>query len=256
MITLLIILIINTFNGYILGGSIWEIVCYSYGKIWCMIIRENKHYVREVIMEKLAEVLKIFIEKHLMPSVISIAGSIITLLFISDSSWILLKIGKILFLCLAFCIYFIIIQIFHNVVKYVKNVQKSTSYRRYKNEQISVEINEIIDKTNEFIDNLLPEDKDILLTFMRNGNKILIAGERIGPLYGRLLENTNIMNISIYRGNIKSFDKNIYWITDDLKQSLNAGMLPVGLINQYKIKDNVYQELKKIYNIKGKLGNF
>ena len=51
-------------------------------------------------MDKIAEVLKIFIEKHMMPSSISIAGAIAALLLIPEENTSLLRIGNTLFIVL------------------------------------------------------------------------------------------------------------------------------------------------------------
>lgn len=41
-------------------------------------------------MDKLADILKPFIEKYMVSSVISIAGAIVTILYIPDNHWALL----------------------------------------------------------------------------------------------------------------------------------------------------------------------
>ena len=60
-------------------------------------------------MDKLADILKPFIEKYMVSSVISIAGAIVTILYIPDNHWALLKLGKTPLMVLAFCIYFLIV---------------------------------------------------------------------------------------------------------------------------------------------------
>ena len=204
-------------------------------------------------MEKLGEVLKIFIEKHLMPSVICIAGSIITLLFISDSSWILLKIGKILFLCLAFCIYFIIVQLITNLyITFTTKSYRSNSREKQKKE----ELEKLIEYVNGFVDDLNPQEKEILNGFIKNENKVLIAYERINLGYSGLLDNTKIINASAYPGDLKSTDWSHYWVTSELEKSINSGSYPIGNFKQYRIKDDYFSEFKLVYEVKGKLGNF
>lgn len=204
-------------------------------------------------MEKLGEVLKIFIEKHLMPSVISIAGSIITLLFISDSSWILLKIGKILFLCLAFCIYFIIVQLITKLYITFTTKLYRTNSREKQNKE---ELEDLIDYINGFVDGLIPQEKEILNGFIKNENKALIAYERISLGYSGLLDNTKIINASTYPGDLNSIDWSRYWVTSELEESIHSGFYPIGNFKQYRIKDDYFSDFKLVYENRGKLGNF
>ena len=116
---------------------------------------------------------------------------------------------------------------------------------------------EAIEHINEFVDQLTPEDKNILITFIRNGNKILIAFERMGfGGFNSLLDNTNIMNIATYDGDISDIDTTRYWITSDLQQTLSQGMRPVGGLKQYKLKEGFFHDLEIVYKTTGKLGNF
>lgn len=204
-------------------------------------------------MEKLADVLKIFIEKHLIPTMVSVVGTIITLLLFSEDNWIIIKIGKVLFIILTFCVYFLIIQFFFQIKKTIGKLASNINESNYLNEQNKKENKEAIRQINEFVDKLLPEDKDILISFIKNGNKILIAYDRMG---GGLLENYNILNMSDYRGDVSVINRTQYWITPNLEQILNSGMRPAGGLKQYKIKDDLFYSLNQAYKINGKLGNF
>ena len=208
-------------------------------------------------MDKFADVLKIFIEKHLIPSVISIAGAILTLLIVPEDNWIIVKIGKLSVGILAFCICFLLIQFVIKIINGIKKAFNNVSEFNYRMKQNEKENQEAIEHINEFVDQLTPEDKNILITFLRNGNKILIAFERMGfGGFNSLLDNTNIMNIATYDGDISDIDTTRYWITSDLQQTLSQGMRPVGGLKQYKLKDGFFHDLEIVYKTTGKLGNF
>lgn len=208
-------------------------------------------------MDKFADVLKIFIEKHLIPSVISIVGAILTLLIVSEDNWIIVKIGKLSAGILAFCICFLLIQFVIKIINGIKKAFNNVSEFNYRMKQNEKEKQEAIENINEFVDRLSPEDKEILLNFIKNGNKILIAYDRMGfgSLYS-LLDNTNIMNIAIYDGELSDIDTTRYWITSDLEQMLSQGMKPVGGFKKYKIKDSYFHNFEIVYKETGKLGNF
>ena len=60
--------------------------------------------------DNLVEALKIFLEKHLVPTVISVVAAIIALLKLPTDYWMIEKIGKRLFFFLVAGIVFLFIQ--------------------------------------------------------------------------------------------------------------------------------------------------
>ena len=208
-------------------------------------------------MDKFADVIKLFIEKHLIPTVISLTGAITTLLIVPEDNWIIVKIGRLSLGVLAFCVCFLVIQLMIKIVKGIKKGISNVNEVNYRLKQNELKNQEAINQLNEFVDQLTPEDKNILITFIKNGNKILIAYDRMGfGGFNSLLDNSNIMNIAIYNGNISDIDTTRYWITSDLEQMLHQGMRPVGGFKQYKIKDGYFHDFELVYKTTGKLGNF
>lgn len=206
-------------------------------------------------MDKLADVLKIFIEKHLIPSVISIAGALATFSLVAEDNWILLKLGNPLFIILAFCVYFLAIQFVFLIVRAIKKAFNNMSEYNYSLKQSERRNQEVIRSIHEFVDSLSPEDKEILITFIQNGNKVLLDFERTYA-FDSLLKNNNIINSSVYIGDIQKIDRERYWITKSLEQTLRQGMRPIGTLNQYRLKEPVYHDFSSVYKLVGKLGNF
>lgn len=208
-------------------------------------------------MDKFADVIKLFIEKHLIPTVISITGAIITLLIVPEDNWVIVKIGRLSVGILAFCVCFLVIQLMIKIVKGIKKGISNVNEVNYRLKQNELKNQEAINQLNEFVDQLTPEDKNILITFIKNGNKILITYDRMGfGGFNSLLDNSNIMNIAIYNGDISDIDTTRYWITSDLEQTLSQGMKLVGGFKQYKIKDSYFHDFELVYKTTGKLGNF
>lgn len=206
-------------------------------------------------MEKFADVIKIFLEKHLIPSVISVAGSILTLLLIPEDSWIILKLGKALFVVLAFCVYFLFIQFLIKIISIIKKGISNIQEYNYKIENRARMNERNIQSIHELFDSLSTEDRNILLTFVRNGNKILINFEQFID-YDSVLHNTDIMNVSEYPSGIWPIDFEHYWTLPRLKEILvrNKGQLH-GLW-QFKLKDSAFHDFKAVYDSTGNLGNF
>lgn len=200
-------------------------------------------------MENFTQVLKIFIEKHLIPSVISVAGAIITLLLLPEDNYIIQKLGKLLFVFLAFCVYFLLVQCFlkvcNSIPKAVRNIQKRNHAKQQRKEETQNEIEEI----HEFFDRLEPEDKDVLLGFIKNGNKILLDFS-VNPMQWNLRQ---IMNISECKYKLRNIDKNYYWFTKTLE---TADDDETFYFKQYKIQKEIFEQLEYVYKKEGKLGHF
>lgn len=206
-------------------------------------------------MENFAQVLKIFIEKHLIPSVISVAGAIITLLLLPEDNYIIQKLGKLLFIILAFCIYFLLVQGLLITGNGIRKAIKYIQQRNVETQQQKEENQNAIEETHRFFDRLDQEAKDLLLGFIKNGNKILLDF----PMnYEFLL--LQIMNVSDFEGDLKNIDKKHYWLTN----RLNAVVLEtiadddneIFGLKQYKIQDEIFHQLEYIYKKDGKLGHF
>ncbi|MDZ4992632.1 hypothetical protein GNF80_06535 [Clostridium perfringens] len=203
-------------------------------------------------MDKLVDLLKYLLEKYLFHTIISIIVAILAFLKAPENNWIIIKGGKFTFFILVFCICFLCVQLIIKISKLVTDFFKdikNLDYERKKKEYDNIQ------HINEFYDKLSLNDKEILLSFIKNKNKILINFE--GAYRGDgLLKNTNIINVSEYRGDILGADKSIYWITNDLEETLKLGMRPVGELKQYRLKEEYFKVFEYVYKLNGKLGNF
>ena len=203
-------------------------------------------------MEKIAELFKIFFEKHLFPSVIAIAGALLSILLLPDNYWMIIRLGKTFFMILAGCVYFLGVQL---LIWISKTVYSGVHQKNYFEEQHKKTEHELIDDYNTFVDSLSPQDKETLLTFVRNGNKALIACNGFRSP-GSLLDNTNIINRSDFIGDISCIDKNLYWVDPSIEESYSQGLRPIGGFSQYKLKAPFFNNCTIIYKRKGNLGNF
>lgn len=206
-------------------------------------------------MDKFADVLKVFTEKHLIPSVISVVGALVAFYLVAEDSLILLKLGNTLFIVLTFCVCFLAIQLISQVTGAIKKAFSSMKEYAYSFKQSERSNHEAIRNVHEFVDSLSPEDKEILITFVNYGNRILLEFKRIGAIDG-LLQNANIVYSSAYFGDIRGFDRKRYWITKSLEHSLLQGLQPIGELTQYKLRESVYNDLSSIHKLEGRLGNF
>lgn len=204
-------------------------------------------------MEKFVEVIKIFMEKHLIPSVISIAGAIVTYLFFPQDNWIILKLGTTLFIILFFSSYFLLIQLLVYTIDFFKDLIEDINYKIIEKTE---EKNSIIQEINDFYDSLSSQDKEILSTFVKNSNKTLISFDQYFYSSSKLLRRKSLINVTDYTEDIKIFDQERYWILPDLEQMIKSHTNPEMGLKQYRIKDDYFQVFKWVYKSNGKLGNF
>ena len=206
-------------------------------------------------MEQLTHVIKTVMDKHLIPSVISVTGAIITLLITPENHWTIKKLGNSLFLLLVFCIFFCFIELLVYVRTQIKNFFKYISIQNDDAKYSTKHFNSTVNQVHNFIDKLLPQEKELLMTFIQNNNKILITSNCYRS-YDSFFNNSNIIKSSIFTGDISTLDLDHYWIDPDLQSIIKLGMRPLEGFMQYKLQDELFSILKHIYISTGKLGNF
>ena len=127
--------------------------------------------------------------------------------------------------------------------------------RRYTQLTKEQQNKDTINAINKYIDSLSPDDEDTLLTFIHNGNKTLIDCEKY-YFQTNIYSNSNFMLSSNYYGELSTLDLDKYWISPSLVNDLDKGMRPVGVLKQYKLNDDFFNDLTILYKMQGKIGNF
>ncbi len=182
-------------------------------------------------MEALGSALKVFAEKHLIPTVLSLlVGSIIYSTTPTDF-WFLIKLTKFGFWLFASGCVFIIIQLLLCLKNRIGSARYHNYLRRSNNEYNKRETQQALNQLWQFIDGFDQEDRDYLKKFVENKNKpIKIRGFRHYS-YCKLFASDNIVN----------------------KQS---GYDEMGSYTMYKLKEDFYQLLNYSYETYGKISNF
>lgn len=210
-------------------------------------------------MERISECLKILIEKHLIPTIISILVALIAVLFIPDENWMIVRLGKYgvgtLFFCGCFLLVELMIQVFLHSKDKIKHCKIKKQRIQEEKEMEEQNVNKKMKEINEFYDDLTSKDKDIVLTFVKNKNKILIAFD-LYYLEGNILDNKNIIYSSSFVVDDNNINKEKYWVFEDMPFEIGDGFQPPGGYKQYKLKDGVYNLFRLVYEYNGKLGNF
>ncbi|MCR5606181.1 MAG: hypothetical protein K6F69_05115 [Treponema sp.] len=175
-------------------------------------------------MEKFIDVLKIFFEKHLIPTVLSLVFSAVVYLVVPENNWIINKITDVGFYLLCAGIFFLIIEF---VVYFYRTLSERKCYAKEHKKYKDRDEREAMEKLWSYIDELTESDRSILYSFIKNGNKTIEMSERwYSPQL--LLRNESIVHCrTIYRG---STPVNQYILDDDFYNNLKHSYMKYGKI--------------------------
>lgn len=151
--------------------------------------------------ESLGEAIKIFLEKHLIPTILSLISGTIVILVTPKDFWMLVELTKTWFwLFVCGCI-FVIIQLVIWLYskwqdwKYAHYLEaKSKMDQEQKNE-------EYIRGLWDYIDELSTEDRQYVKRFLKNKNQPMIIKGRIYYSYGRFLVSEHVRKQEVWDEN-------------------------------------------------------
>lgn len=142
--------------------------------------------------ESLGGAIKVFFEKHLIPTILSLVLGTIVLLVTPKDFWILVELTKTWFwFFVCGCIFLII-----RFVIWVHNKCQDWRYSSYLKTQNEMyqkrEDEEYIRKLWDYIEALNTEDREYLKYFLKNNNQPMIIKGRIHYSYGRLFVSEHV----------------------------------------------------------------
>lgn len=178
-------------------------------------------------MEKFIEILKIIIEKHFFPTIISFVCAMMTYRFTPDTNITLLKFDKKPYIAFWWCVFFLLtefaIWIYKSLKKY--NINKKYSYlEEEKNAKI---VREKLEELWTTIDRFTPSDKKIIYHFLKSNNSSDIINI---PMSSELIERNFLFSSTIQDGE--------KWIL------------------KYRLRDDIYTLLKISQERFGRISHF
>ena len=175
----------------------------------------------------IGESLKVFLEKHLIPTVISIVVAILTFLMLPDDNWAVEKLGKLWFLMLVAGIVFLVIQMLVAIVKGVRYLCYKVNSACQCRENDQKRDQEAEEGWLSFGDKLSPDDRALIIHLLENGNEPEIEQGYVLHSYNSI-HNTNLL--------VKTKSHNGYTL--------------------YKLDEKAYRTLKAIYDRRGTISHF
>lgn len=179
--------------------------------------------------DSIGEALKVFLEKHLVPTVISVVAAIVALLVLPADYWMIEKIGKTLFFFLVAGVVFLAIQLLMLAWKGIQNLKHRAYINKSYREIKARENQEGLEEWLSFADKLPPDDREMILQFIRTGNQPIVERRHVYRTYNpNSIHNTNAL---------------ITTENSDGSRSM-------------KLDDRFYRTMKQIYEERGSISHF
>ena len=125
-------------------------------------------------MKEFAEVLKTLIEKHIIPTIIAIVVGILAYAITPIDNWVLMKIGKELFMVLFGGIAFLIISFFQILTKIIPKWKRKNDDRKEDNEYKHKEELKSVQEWWDYLDSISDDERDIIFSLIENKNRPII----------------------------------------------------------------------------------
>lgn len=207
-------------------------------------------------MEKFADILKLFFEKHLIPTVIAISTSLILWLYVPSGYWMIKNIGELWFCVLVSCVVFLIIELLIAIYNHVISKKSLSEVRNYNKKREKEKLEKNLKKVWSIIDDLPVNDREFLWESVKTNNTP-VEGYRSPMSYrhetiGWILTT----KLSEPKTFIKYYDKKTgkeimaNELTGNETESLTT------YYNLYKLDDEIFNLLKYSYKKYGRISNF
>ena len=194
--------------------------------------------------EALANVLKDILEKHLIPFIASVALAIISIIITPSDFWMIIKIGKIAFAIVVFCIAFLIIHGISYLFKFIQAKKRKKENELYLKQVQEQEELRTLEKTWCEIDAMSQEERRLIKQFIETNNKPYIEEGMVFRFTNHLLNSDWVVSTTLPQ----NVDQDMHHDSDVMIYS--------GVARQYKLKEDVFKILKYSYEKYGKISHF
>ena len=202
--------------------------------------------------KSIAELLKLFLEKHFIPTIISVVVAIVVLVITPLDSWVIIKIGKVLYLVLSFGITILIIELLLFSFNRIRIVNNNHRKKLRKQEERKREKEQEVKELWEFIDGLSPKDRQYIDGFLETNNEPIESWGQSYLAYDSLLSNREWV-ITTEISKYYDFSANEE-ITDETVIKENK-LVPFSF-DLYKLKQDKFDLLKYSIEKYGRISNF
>lgn len=208
--------------------------------------------------EAISEFCKVFAEKHLVPSIISIAGAIVALLFFPVDHWIIAKIGVILFFILAACIIFLAVKLVVFCYQKICAHKSGNERKKYYNQTAAKYEKKEMEELWTAVDKFGPDDRKLLKEFMDSDNTPIIRSSGARYFGNSLLASNWVVSTEEYDEEHAEEDQPIVLSSNrkGLAIPIHSEFVGRPLVTKFKLQDDIYAALKYSKEKYGKISHF
>lgn len=202
----------------------------------------------------IVEFCKVFAEKHLIPSVISIVGAIISLIFIPWDYWIIVKIGKFLFFILVAGVVFLVVKFMFFCWQKIMSFKNGNDLKQYYNQNAIKSEKKNIEELWTAVDKFNPDDRKLLQEFLESSNAPITRSSGNRYFGNSLLASNWVVSTEEY-----GEEEQPIILSEKLKgKAIPIGAMGAGraIVVKYKLHDDIYSALKYSKEKYGKISHF
>ena len=197
------------------------------------------------MIEKIVDILKEFLEKHFLPFISSVVITGIVFFITPTDFKVLTKLEKNFYLLVLFCLSLLIIEISIILIRKINNKIYYAKENKKHNDRI---MQENINYLYDLLDSLSPEEFDLVEYLVNNNNQYI----------------TSHMDYARNRYDIDSiFNSRRYKVKEDEIISIDPYNINKkcvykkgAYVNQFKLREDIYENLKYLKNKTGKISRF
>lgn len=197
---------------------------------------------------------KEFAEKHLVPSVISIAGAIAVFLFLPSDYWMIVKIGSVLFFILVFCIIFLAVKLLVLCYQKLCKHRSGNERKKYYSQSALKSEKKDMEELWTAVDKLSPDDRQLLKKFLDSGNDPITKPSGSRYFGNSLLASNWVVSTEEYGD-----EEPPVVLSEHLKgKGIPVGVIGVGrsLVTKYKLHNDIFTALRNSKEKYGKISHF
>lgn len=207
-------------------------------------------------METLCNILKVFLEQKLIPTVFSVVIAIIALLAVPEDFWMIEKVGRALFFILVAGSVFLVVQLLSAIWKKVHSAIDANRESKIAKEQEQAEAMRRAEDWWYQVDRLNPEEKELVRVFLNNNNTPLES--EYAPYFNGALSTYGwILTTQDYCSDEQQQKKAAENVHGNPILNEMEELYPTRyIITKYKLREDVYQSLSALNALFGKISHF
>ena len=196
-------------------------------------------------MEKLLDLLKLFLEKHLIPAAVSAAIALLITAYTPQETMLYMRLGQSLYILFLFCLTFAVVKFIIWMTKVIiKKINKAIDNKQEKENELEI--------LWDIIDDLSISEKRMITQFLNTKNTPVRGNGQpwrnsylyISSELEFLIDSTSVPRMD----DVKNTENNA-----QQKYGYNVDLYPDIM---YKLKENYYKLLRYSYKKYGRISHF